>query len=108
MKIQKLFIAFLITASSPFARAGMDDIDCEYNNMSKLMGLACISCGIQKHYADKGKPTIPSEKWLALLAVNARAFRDLNFDGGIHSDDVVRDGTSNENMQKVVISQVQA
>lgn len=96
-------LAGLFTASA--ALAGYDEFDCRSNNMMELSGVACVSCGIQKYYSDKGQEVVPSEKWLALLAVNTRAFRNTNPGS---TDDIVRSDIAKENLQKVIISQVQA
>lgn len=81
------------------------------SDMLPLMGLACVSCGVQMYYSTQGKgDTVnPSEKWLATLAAGARNLRELNPGGrGAHSESIVKNDTAMMSMHQVVISQIQA
>lgn len=107
--------AILLFTATGFA----DDTDNDYyqkcstegqSNFLPLMGLSCVSCGVQIYNTERGRnlPN-PSEKWLATLASAARSFRELNAgEPGAKSNSTVINGIAKVNMQKVVISQIQA
>jgi hypothetical protein len=104
-----LVAAILLSSATGFA---FDEWNCEgkTNDAMDLVGLACVSCGVQKHYRSAGKgEVIPSKQYLAMLAVGARQFRQLNPGAKSERDgNPARNPTAKMNLQKTVISQVQA
>lgn len=102
--------AILLFTATGFA--GYDNCTTtEQSSMLPLMGLACVSCGVQMYYSTQGKgdSVNPSERWLATLAVGARNIRKLNpGEIGLHSESIVKKGTAMMSMHQVVISQIQA
>lgn len=91
-----LATAIAFTASPSFA--GYDEFDCRTNNQMKNAGLECITCGIQKYYADKGTPVEVSDKWLTMIALNVQKEFGYN---------TVRSDVDKENFQKEVIRRIQ-
>lgn len=88
-----------------------DDFLCRNQTHLVGMGLQCISCGVQKYYSDHGRPNIvPSEKWISLLAVGARNFKNIESspDGKRHMSTGGYGSIEMDNMKKVVIHQIQA
>lgn len=72
------FLFVIGSSSLSLAEDNYDAWNCRERDALKAAGLQCLSCGIQQFYSDKGQAdVVPSEKWLAFLAVNARAFRQL-------------------------------
>ncbi len=111
----------LCLSTTAFAQNDDDDFDvrCRSSAMLESMELKCVSCGLQKYYyrGDDGEPVVPAEKYLALLAVSARSFRELNPGAAERatsrreaktSQSIVRNEVAKQNMQQVVISQIQA
>ena len=105
---KKIILASVIFFTSA-SFAGYDSWNCRERDMLKGLGLQCISCGVQKYYSskDENKEVVPSEKWIALLAVNARAFRALKSDA-ISKSSHGYSTTELDSMRRAVIAQIQA
>lgn len=100
--------ALLLVLSATAFAEGYDEWNCRERDMLKGMGLQCVSCGVQQYYSDKGQTdVVPSEKWIALLAVGARQFRQLSNGRPAPRTGGYSDEETN-NMKKVIISQIQA
>ncbi|MDG0818012.1 hypothetical protein [Bdellovibrio svalbardensis] len=97
-------LLFVFSATA-FGEEGYDEWTCREGEMLKGVGLQCISCGVQQYYSDKGQSdVVPSSKWLTLLAVSARQFRELpkiSTSNGYGSQET-------DAMKKVIIAQIQA
>lgn len=117
----KLVIAAALTAIAALTisvpvLAAYDDFDCRASDSLKNSYLDCISCGAQKFYSDQAKDdreVVPSEKWLAFLAVVTKQTSHLapsRSDGRFvaKDNDIVVNEEARANLQKKVIAQVQA
>ncbi|MFS4460949.1 hypothetical protein [Bdellovibrio sp. HCB2-146] len=102
-------LATAMVLSSVHVFAGFDERYCEESTTMKLMPMRCVSCGIQDYYRSKGKEVVPSERLLATMAAAARSFRELNAgDTSRSGDSTVRHDIAAKNLQRVLISQIQA
>ncbi len=101
-QFSKALLATAIAFSASSSFAGYDEFDCRSSGNLKLTGLACVSCGAQKYFADKagGREVVPSEKWLALLGTSAVQ----NFQLDDKSRTIVQSEDAKKNYQKIVIS----
>lgn len=90
---------------------GYDRWNCREQDMLIGVGLQCISCGLQDYYSQHGQSdVVPSEKWLALLAVNARSFRPIKSYGlpGRPASSNGYGTNEMDNMKRLVIAQIQS
>ncbi|AHZ86228.1 hypothetical protein Bb109J_c0885 [Bdellovibrio bacteriovorus] len=97
-QFSKALLATAIAFSATSALAGYDKFDCRTNEQMNMAGLECITCGIQKYYADKGTPVEVSDKWLTLIALNVQKEYGYN---------TVRSDIDKQNFQKEVIRRIQ-
>lgn len=102
-RYQQVLTVLTLVMTSVTSFAGYDQFECVTNPSLENSNLQCISCGLTKYYADKGIEVNPSHKWLALLAIRAR---ERGFGSG--SNNVVKNETAKERLQKSVIVDLQA
>lgn len=103
MSYSKILMLLAMTLFSVISQAEFDDSNCERNASLEITEIQCVSCGIQKFYADKGQEVLPSDRFLTMLAAGARSFRNINSEGAR-----TLSTTRADNLRKVLISQVQA
>lgn len=123
--MKKMFLVGLgISLFVSAAHADYDDAACRKNTMLDLMGLGCISRGIQDYYSTKTQDMdnppqiVPSEKWLALLGMMETQTGRLDLDPTTgrpnkrerpdQVDSIVTSPDAKEIFQRDIIMKIQA